>query len=108
MDGWEFCRQLKLNQRTRQIPVVMISSGSGELSYRKARILKVDDYIVKPFKENSLTYTINSVLLKRRIMQDESNRQEIERELNLGIQIQSGMLPANRAVLKDCLAVHAW
>lgn len=108
MDGWEFCRQLKRNPKTRQIPVVMISSGSGELSYRKARILKVDDYIVKPFKENSLTYTINSVLLKRRIMQDESNRQEIERELNLGIQIQSGMLPANHATLKGCLEVHAW
>ncbi len=108
MDGWEFCRQIKQHPVTKNIPLVMISGGNGDLAYRKARILRVDDYIPKPFTQNRLAYTINSVLLKHSMHQDEQNRQEMERELNVGIQMQEKMLPPRSLELLPLLRVEAW
>jgi len=108
MDGWEFCRQIKQNPVTKDIPLVMISGGNGDLAYRKARILRVDDYVSKPFTQNRLAYTINSVLLKHRMQKDEVNRQEMERELKIGIQMQENMLPQKTLELLPVLKGEVW
>ncbi|MBW7876513.1 MAG: SpoIIE family protein phosphatase [Candidatus Cloacimonetes bacterium] len=108
MDGWEFCRQIKQNPVTKDIPLVMISGGNGDLAYRKARILRVDDYISKPFTQNRLAYTINSVLLKHHMQKDEVNRQEMERELKIGIQMQENMLPQKTLEVLPVLKGEVW
>ena len=50
MDGYEVCRQLKADERTREIPVVFLS-GLGE-AIDKVRAFSVGgvDYITKPFQ----------------------------------------------------------
>jgi len=48
MDGFEACRLLKQNERTRDIPIIFISSLDSENEKVKGFEAGADDYIVKP------------------------------------------------------------
>jgi putative two-component system response regulator len=48
MDGYEVCRQLKLDPRTRDIPVIFITAQSGIEYERHGLELGAVDYIAKP------------------------------------------------------------
>lgn len=53
MDGYEVCRQLKKNPKTRHIPVIFITAISEVMDEAKAFEIGAVDYITKPF--NPLT-----------------------------------------------------
>jgi two-component system, response regulator len=48
MDGQEFLRRLKLDERTRQIPVAMFASSTEDLDLSESYRQGADTYIVKP------------------------------------------------------------
>ena len=48
MDGYEVLRRLKEEERTREIPVVILSSSRQEPDLKRAYALGVNSYIVKP------------------------------------------------------------
>src|SRR6202142_3344058 len=48
MDGQEFLRRLKLDERTRQIPVAMFASSTEDLDLSESYRHGADTYIVKP------------------------------------------------------------
>ncbi|MFZ5569191.1 MAG: response regulator [Thermodesulfobacteriota bacterium] len=50
MDGYEICRRLKADEKTRYIPVIFVSSLSEEGDEAKGLELGALDYIRKPFK----------------------------------------------------------
>jgi len=55
-DGREVCRKLKLNEKTKNIPVVLVSAIKDiEHSAREAG---ADDFIAKPFEMNELLQKI--------------------------------------------------
>ena len=63
MDGFETCRRLRENQKTKNIPVIFCTSICvTELIERE---VELDDYIEKPFDVNELCKKINKVLKKR-------------------------------------------
>ena len=63
MDGYEVCRKLKANEKTKQIPVIMLTAlGMGE-DFEKALENGADWYIVKPFNSRQLLSRV-SMLLK--------------------------------------------
>lgn len=49
MDGFQFLNEVKKGQRTQKIPVIIMSSISGEKEILKALELGAADYITKPF-----------------------------------------------------------
>jgi CheY-like chemotaxis protein len=49
MDGYEVCRRLKEDLRTRHIPVIFLSAGDGIVDRAKAFAHGGVDYITKPF-----------------------------------------------------------
>jgi DNA-binding response OmpR family regulator len=51
MDGFEVLRQLRAEPRTKDLPVVMVSSFSRDVDAARGRELGADDYIVKPLME---------------------------------------------------------
>ena len=49
MDGYEACRRLKADERTKDIPVIFITSRTGEEDEAKGFEAGGVDYIAKPF-----------------------------------------------------------
>ncbi|WP_034637824.1 response regulator [Chitinivibrio alkaliphilus] len=65
MDGIEACRNLKMNEETADIPVVMLTAKGDEVDVVTGLELGADDYIVKPFSPRILMARIKSVLRRR-------------------------------------------
>ncbi len=63
MDGWEVYQQLKADENTRDIPVIVITAKAQNIDKVLAlHIAKVDDYIPKPFTPKDLLDSIEKVL----------------------------------------------
>ena len=63
MDGFEVCRRLKSNSKTKDIPVIFITSDNNENTIEKAYEMGGIDYITKPFKARELLSRISTHLL---------------------------------------------
>lgn len=59
-DGRDLCRKLKADERTRHIPVILISA-SNDLE-RSAALAGADDFLAKPFEIDMLLQKIAAVL----------------------------------------------
>ncbi len=62
MDGFEVATQIRHNRRLEHIPIIMITSRTGEKHRERAFELGVNDYMGKPFQENQLLDNIQSLL----------------------------------------------
>ncbi len=63
MDGWEVYQQLKANEKTRNIPVIIVTAKAQAIDrVLGLHIAKVDDYIAKPFRPQELVDSIDRVL----------------------------------------------
>lgn len=62
MDGYEVCRRLKQQERTRAIPIVFLSGKDGRTDRELGLRLGADAYITKPFSPQSLIDTIDELL----------------------------------------------
>jgi len=64
MDGIELCRRLKSNPKTRQIPIVILSSLDSEKDIQRGYKAGASTYISKSQAKDSLIETIETVLQK--------------------------------------------
>ena len=63
VDGWEVYQQLKANEHSRDIPVIVITAKAQPIDrVLGLHIAKVDDYISKPFHPQELLDSIDKVL----------------------------------------------
>jgi len=62
MDGFEVATQVRNNQRLQQIPIIMITSRTGDKHRTRAFEAGVDDYMGKPFQESELLEKIQTLL----------------------------------------------
>jgi two-component system, OmpR family, response regulator VicR len=63
MDGWEVYQQMKAEEETRQIPVIVITAKAQSIDkVLGLHIAKVDDYISKPFSPQDLLDSVEKVL----------------------------------------------
>lgn len=64
MNGYEVCRHIKSNPKTKNIPVIMCSSKSEEFDRYWGMKQGADAYISKPFHPKELLGTVKRFLLK--------------------------------------------
>ncbi len=62
MDGYDVCHELKNDNFTRLIPLVIITNSEGIPEKANALDSFADDYITKPFRNQELIFRINSRL----------------------------------------------
>jgi DNA-binding response OmpR family regulator len=63
MDGWEVYQQLKASEKTRSIPVIVVTARAQSIDkVLGLHIAKVDDYIAKPFSPQDLMASVEKVL----------------------------------------------
>jgi DNA-binding response OmpR family regulator len=65
MDGWEVYQQIKADEKTKDIPVIVVTAKAQSIDkVLGLHIAKVDDYIAKPFSPQDLLSSIERVLQK--------------------------------------------
>jgi two-component system response regulator VicR len=66
MDGWDVYHQIKSEELTRGIPVIVITAKAQDIDkILGLRVAKVEDYISKPFNPQELIERIEQVLSSR-------------------------------------------
>lgn len=69
--GTEVCRQLRADERTREIPVVMATAKGEEIDRVVGFEVGADDYVAKPFSVRELTLRIRAILRRSRTPAEE-------------------------------------
>lgn len=62
MNGYELCRQIKSDPKTKNVPVIICSSKGEDFDKYWAMKQGADAYIAKPFEEKELIATIKQYL----------------------------------------------
>lgn len=60
--GFEFCRDLKTNENTRNIPIVICSTKNTEADKLWGSMLGANAYLTKPVDQQQLTQTIEQLI----------------------------------------------
>ena len=67
MDGWEVYQQMKADEKTKDIPVIVVTAKAQSIDkVLGLHIAKVDDYIAKPFSPKELIDSVEKVLSKKK------------------------------------------
>lgn len=96
MDGWDTLKAIRKNERTKYIPVIMITAVSEEQKVVSGLKIGADDYIVKPFILPNLLARIEAVL-RRCKWQTETNSAK-EKKINHNVNIDI-LTPKEKEVL---------
>ena len=66
LSGTEVCRQLKQNEKTAHVPVIMVTAKSEEIDRVVGFEVGAEDYVVKPFSMRELILRVGVVLKRNR------------------------------------------
>ena len=75
LDGFGLLRELRANEATRTIPVILLSARAGEDARIEGLAAGADDYIVKPFTARELLARVSANLSMNRLRIEAANRE---------------------------------
>ena len=105
MDGYEVCRRLQADERTRDVPVIFISALNETFDKIKAFSVGGRDYIPKPFHEEEVLARVKAHLslyfTQRRLEAEIVERKRIEKALRRQNR-DSALLNRMSQVLQTC------
>jgi len=96
IDGFEVCRELRMDPATKEIPIVMLSARADEFDRVLGLEIGADDYITKPFSPRELIARVRARL--RRVSREENKPVEG--------QPQAGTKAARIRIDEDRFAVY--
>jgi chemosensory pili system protein ChpA (sensor histidine kinase/response regulator) len=62
MDGFELAKRLRHDERTKNLPIIMITSRTADKHRQYALELGVNEYMGKPFQEDELLANISRLM----------------------------------------------
>jgi signal transduction histidine kinase/ligand-binding sensor domain-containing protein/DNA-binding NarL/FixJ family response regulator len=65
MDGYELCKNIKSNELTSHIPIILLTAKTSEENQIRGLEFGADDYITKPFNSSILKLRIRNILENR-------------------------------------------
>ncbi|MGQ0587243.1 MAG: Hpt domain-containing protein [Gammaproteobacteria bacterium] len=65
-DGFEVATFVRNNDRIKGLPIIMITSRSGDKHRERAKQIGVDKYLIKPYQEDQLLGEVRDLLAERR------------------------------------------
>jgi len=65
LPGTEICRQLRASERTRRLPVIMMTARAEAADVQAGIAAGVDDYAIKPFRVRDLVQRVRTALRRR-------------------------------------------
>ncbi|HUI42400.1 MAG TPA: winged helix-turn-helix domain-containing protein [Terriglobia bacterium] len=65
LDGFEICRALRADDRSRTLPVIFLTAKGAEVDRVVGLEIGADDYVVKPFSPRELVARVKAVLRRK-------------------------------------------
>ena len=62
LDGYETCRLIKSDPKTKHIPVILLTAKGREVDQKLGREVGASDYITKPFSPSKLIERVQAIL----------------------------------------------
>jgi two-component system, NtrC family, sensor kinase len=79
MDGYELCRRLKAQPALATVPIIMLTSKTGDESRITGLEVGADDYLFKPIRPRELNARVTSLLrLRRATLELEERTRQLE------------------------------
>jgi two-component system, sensor histidine kinase and response regulator len=79
MDGFEVCRRLKADEKTREIPVIFMTAKTDTVDKVKGFEVGAVDYVTKPFQQEEVLARINAHLTIRQLQKSlQQHNQELD------------------------------
>lgn len=101
IDGFEYCKMLKQDVRTREIPIIFISAMNSPENKAKGLSLGAVDFITKPFDVSEVTMRVNNHL---KIYQMQKEMETYNRRMQLLVSEQLTRLTEERKNLIRVMA----
>ena len=78
MDGLQLCKNVKTNERSRNIPIILLTALSDPEDVLKGLECGADNFMTKPYAEESLLAAIHHSLDNKEIRKDSKIQSEVE------------------------------
>ncbi len=116
MDGYEVCRQLKSDDATKDIPIIFVTAMGQVEDETKGLELGAIDYLTKPISPAIVEVRVKTQLALKKNMEElhrtmeqlhrayaviETQKNRMQKELNVGRDIQLAMVPKDFPVSSD-------
>lgn len=85
IDGLELCEALKANEKTRHIPIILLTAKAADESKIEGYKSGADLYVSKPFRIEVLISQINQLLTTRKLLSDIFSKQIVLKPRNIAI-----------------------
>ena len=103
MDGYEVCKTLKTNEKTREIPVIFLTANTDSESIIRGFEVGANDYITKPFNMGEMLARVKTHLalkkskddIARLLLDIESKNRLITSSIEYAQTIQQALLPSD-------------
>ena len=110
MDGFEVCRRLRADERTRRVPVLFLTATHYQVESRLEGLeVGADDFIVQPISNQELVARIKSVLrvkaLADEIRQHNTELESKVRQRTVDVEKLADELRAERDILRETFDV---
>jgi PAS domain S-box-containing protein len=80
LDGFGLLRELRTDERTRNVPVIILSARAGEEAHVEGLRAGANDYLVKPFSARELVARVDAQLARARLRSlEEAHSQRLAR-----------------------------
>lgn len=103
-NGIEVTNELKNDERTSHIPIVLLTAKAGDENELKGIEIGADDYITKPFNSKILTTKVSKLIQIRRKLQSRYSQEVILKPKDIAVNnIDEQFLEKVQTVLEDKL-----
>jgi ligand-binding sensor domain-containing protein/signal transduction histidine kinase/DNA-binding response OmpR family regulator len=85
IDGNEFCKRLKKDERTSHIPVILLTALSSKAHQIEGMVVGADDFITKPFDIALLSTKVENLLMLRRSLREKYSGEMVLQPKNITI-----------------------